>query len=147
MILFYNLAVKKGRPVGEYTASIDAMIFSGDYGGAILECADGLKHYPESADLYIMKSRAYMLSGDTSKAIGTLDYGYKQTQSNDILEQRELITEEFVDDIEFLPLTESIGSSEDTNSSSAETSVPDADNAASEPYSPDSPIRVKIPNA
>ena len=147
LILFYDLAIKKGRSVGEYTSSIDAMIFSGDYGSAVSECADGLKHYPESAELYLLKARAYMLSGDTEKAIGTLDFGYKQTQSDDILEQRDLIAEEFSDDVEFLPLTESAGTSEEIGGSSAEIGVSDVGSAASEPYTPDSPIRVRIPSA
>lgn len=146
-ILFYNYTVKNKKSVGEYTASIDTMIFSGDYGGAVSECADGLKQYPESAELYLLKARAYMLSGDTAKAIGTLDYGYKQTQSKDILEQRDLLAEEFSDDIVFLPLTESVGSSTDTDNSTAEAGVSDVGNTASEPYIPDSPIRVRIPNA
>ncbi|MDE6728954.1 MAG: tetratricopeptide repeat protein, partial [Oscillospiraceae bacterium] len=102
LIPYRNFAAKTGRTVGEYTASIDSLIFLGDYGKAVSECTDGLRHYPENAELYILKARAYMLSGDTVKAIGTLDYGYKQTQSGDILEQREKIAEAAADDAGFI---------------------------------------------
>lgn len=146
-ILCYNLFIKKSKSVGEYIASVNSFIFSGDYGGAVAECADGIRHYPESADLYILKARAYILSGDTAKALGTLDRGYKQTQSEDILEHREQIAEVFIDSIEFLPLTEFSSSPENPDGSfavSGESGIGDA--AVREPYRPDSPIKVTIPS-
>ncbi len=146
-ILYYNLGVKGGRTIGEYTASIDAMIFAGDYSGAIAECSDGLRHYPESADLYILKARAYMLSGDTEKALGTLDYGYKQTQSDAILEKRGQIDVVLVDNVVFIPLTETDIASEDPdNSSAASGSASGGSEIEREPYRPESSIRITIPN-
>lgn len=146
-ILYYNLGVKGGRSVGEYAASIDAMIFGGNYSGAIEECSDGLRHYPESTELYILKARAYMLSGDTGKAIGTLDYGYKQTQSDDILERRMQITGELADNVGFIPLTETDIASEDPgNSPAASGGVSGGGEIEREPYVPDSTIRITIPN-
>ena len=145
LTLYYNLAAKTGRSVGEYTASIDSLIFLGDYNGAVAECSDGLRYYPKNVELYILKARAYMLSGDTAKAIGTLDYGYKQTQSEDILEQREQIAVAFFDDAGFIPLTEIDAPSEDPDNSSAVTDV-SGEETAKGPYYPDSPIRITIPN-
>lgn len=146
LTLYYNLTIKNNKSVGEYTASIDALIFAGDYSGAVAECSDGLRNYPESADLYILKARAYMLSGDTEKALGTLDYGYKQTQSGSILEQRERIADVSIDDIEFLPLPEPEVSTEAPDGSSAVSGVSGSSYAAGAPYVPDSPITVTIPD-
>ena len=145
LILYYNFASKTSRSVGEYTASIDSLIFLGDYSGAVAECSDGLRYYPKNAELYILKARAYMLSGDDTKAIGTLDYGYKQTQSEDILIQREQIVAAVPDNVGFIPLTENDAPSENPDNSSAVTDVSGGETTR-EPYSPDAPIRVTIPN-
>lgn len=145
-ILYYNLAVKSGKSVEEYTASIDSLIFMGDYSGAVTECSDGLRYYPKNAELYILKARAYMLSGNIEKAVGTLDYGYKQTQSEDILEQREQISAVHVDNVGFFPLTEIDIPAEDDPGNSAAVSEVTGGETAKEPYYPESPIRVTIPN-
>lgn len=145
-ILYYNIAIKNNRSVEEYTASINALIFAKDYSGAVAECSDGIRRYPESVDLYILKAHVHMLSGDTAKAIGTLDYGYKQTQSGLILEQREQLAEEFGDDVEYLPLTETGDFSEKPDGSSAAVGAPGDSETAKEPYRPDSSIKVTIPN-
>lgn len=144
-ILYYNLAIKNNRSIEEYTASIDALIFTGDYSGAVAECSDGIRHYPESEELYLLKAHAYMLSGDAGKALGTLDYGYKQTKSDKLLERREEIAEAFADDVEFLPLTEFADTSEKPDGSSAVTGESGGETEL-EPYHPDSQIRVTVPN-
>lgn len=145
LTLYYNLAVKNKKSVGNYTASVNALIFSGNYSDAVSECSDGIRHYPQSADLYILKARAYLLSGDTAKALGTLDYGYKQTQSGEISEFREQIAEGlFIDDAEFLPLTESEISSEYPDGSSSDVS--DGGESVTESYHSDEPIKVTIPD-
>lgn len=145
LIPYYNLAAKNGRTVSEYTASIETLIFLGDYAEAVTECSDGLRHYPENSELYILKARAYLLSGDTAKAVGTLDYGYKQTQSGDILEQRALIAVTAADDAGFDPLNEVDAPSENPDNPSVVTDDPSVE-TAKEPYYPDSPIRIIIPN-
>lgn len=143
--LYYNFAPKTGRSVWDYAASIDSLIFLGDYSGAVAECSDGLRYYPDSAELYIQKARAYMLMGDSTKAVGTLDYGYKQTKSEDILRQREQIVEAVPDNIGFVPLTESDAPSEDPDNSSAVTGASGGETSR-EPYLPDTQIRITIPN-
>lgn len=109
------------------------------------ECSDGLRRYPESAELYILKARAYLLSGDTDKALGTLDYGYKQTQSGIILEQRGQLAVIPADDVEFLPLTEPLTYEEEQDGSPEAPDLSDGGEAAMEPFYTDSPIRVAIP--
>lgn len=88
-----------------------------------------------------------MLSGDTEKAVGTLDYGYKQTQSGDILERRMQITGVLADNVGFIPLTETdIASENPDNSSAASGSVSGGSEIEREPYRPESSIRITIPN-
>lgn len=146
MILCYYLAIMDNRSAADYTASADAMIFAGDYGGAVAECSDGLRRYPESMELYILKARAYLLSGDSDKALGTLDYGYKQTRSEIILEQRGQLAGVPTDDVEFIPLTGSLISAEEQGGSPEAPDLSDGGEAAMEPYYTDSPIRVALPN-
>lgn len=156
LILLYNFTKSKAKPIGDYTASIESLIFSGDYEKAVEDCEDGLRNYPESAELYILKARAYALSGDLPKAIGTLDYGYKQTRSEAVLDHRSRLSLELVDDIRFLPLDEqndpqipdSPNSSGNTASGS-ETSTPTSASApanTAEAYKPDPKITINIPD-
>lgn len=151
LILYIDLSKRNVRLADDYAASAEALILSGDYNGAVSECADGLRHYPESAELYILKSRAYLLSEDTAKALGTLDYGYKQTRDKSILEYRTQLPETPVEDAEFLPLTEpgdNTGEAPGSQSSAVTGSGSEDPGTSgnSETYRPGTPVKVNIPN-
>lgn len=152
LILYFNLSKRNIRLAEEYAASAEALLLSGDYSGAVTECAVGLRHYPENTGLYILKSRAYLLSEDTAKAFGTLDYGYKQTGDKAILEYRAQLPETPVEDAEFLPLTEPGNNTADNPGSQSSEVIGSGNSENSgtsgnrETYRSDTPIKVTIPN-
>lgn len=152
MILYINFGKRNVRLAEEYAASAEALLLSGDYSGAVTECAIGLRHYPENTGLYILKSRAHLLSEDTAKALGTLDYGYKQTGDKAILEYRAQLPETPVEDAEFLPLTEPGDNTADnpgSQSSGVTGSGGSEDPGISgtgETYRSETPVKVNIPN-
>lgn len=143
--LLYNFVFKGIRSENEYISSANALIFAGDNNGAVKECAAGLGKYPQSVELYFLKSRAYLLMGDVAKAIGTLDMGYKQTQNAELLEQRDKIDGEPINDAEFVPL-KAIEDSSETSDVTSDTSDVSSVEVEREPYIADRTISVRIPN-
>lgn len=144
MILLYNFVFKGIKSEEEYTASANELIFAGDNSAAAEECAKGLRKYPKSAELYLLKSRAYLLEGDTSKAVGTLDQGYKQTQNTELLERRKEIADAPIDDVDFFPLE-----TQEVTPQTSDTVSETSDTASTEPeaerYVSEKPITVSIP--
>lgn len=147
MILYFSQSKRNVRSVGEYTAAIEALILSGNCEKAVTDSTEALAHYPESAELYILRSRAYLLSGDPAKAVGTLDYGYKRTQSRVIADKRSELTESLIEDAEFLPLTkpENAAGADTSTPSAVSTGGADTAGTSVETYRPDTPIKVTIP--
>lgn len=142
----YNFVFKHEKTENEYIASANELIFAGDNSGAVKECADGLRAFPESVELYLIKSRAYLLSGDEKKAVGTLDMGYKTTQSPVLLEQRGEIDIEVTEDAEFTPLEEIKDPSASVSDVTSDTSDMSSVEIEREPYVADTPINVRIPS-
>lgn len=73
----------------DYIAQAQQLINLGEYDAAIDKCVEGLKKFPKEAELYLKKAQAYAGAGNNEKAVGTLDYGYKQTNSKELLDYRE----------------------------------------------------------
>ncbi len=48
-----------------------------------------MKKYPNDDELYLKKAQAYLLAGDGEKALGTVEFGYKQTGSSALSQYRE----------------------------------------------------------
>lgn len=81
VILCIELNTRKSLSAYDYIAEAERLINSREYNLAVDKCAEGLKNFPREPELYLKKAQAYMQAGDETKALQTLEYGIKQTQS------------------------------------------------------------------
>lgn len=72
-----------------YQAKIERAITSQEYGQALNFCNQALEAYPGEGSLYEQKAEIYYAQGETDLAIRILDYGYKQTGLENLLELRD----------------------------------------------------------
>lgn len=73
----------------EYLTQINLSMASEEYEKAMDVCQKALQDYPKEGMLYYKKAQIYQAQGETEMAIGTLDYGYKQTKLEELKELRE----------------------------------------------------------
>lgn len=76
-------------PLDEYLTQINHSMASEEYEEAMDVCQKALQDYPKEGMLYYKKAQIYQAQGETEMAIGTLDYGYKQTKLEELKELRE----------------------------------------------------------
>lgn len=81
IILCIELNTRKSLSAYDYIAEAERLMNSREYYSAVDKCAEGLKIFPREPELYLKKAQAYMQAGDETKALQTLEYGIKQTQS------------------------------------------------------------------
>ncbi len=84
-----EINLRKASSAFEYIAEAERLINIGEYTSAADKCSEGLEKYPNDAELYLKKAQAYLLAGDEEKALGTVEFGYKQTGSGSLSEFRE----------------------------------------------------------
>lgn len=90
----------------EYISEVQISLNNKKYETAIDKCTEALKHYPDEAQLYILKAKAYGYNGENDKAIGILDYGYKQTHDESLTELKNDYVTSTEGDESFLPADE-----------------------------------------
>lgn len=87
--MLVELNLRKTPSAFEYAAEAERLINLGEYSSAAEKCSEGLGKYPNDPDLYLKKAQAYLLAGDEEKALGTIEFGCKQTGSEALAEYRE----------------------------------------------------------
>lgn len=97
-------------PLDEYLTRINQYTGSSDYQQALELCNTALEQYPESGELYSKKAQIYQLQGNSDKAVGTLDYGYKVTGDAQLMEEKENYHTTQEEDVVFSPAQ--VGSSQ-----------------------------------
>ncbi len=141
----YNL--QKTPSAFEYIAEAERLINIGEYGSAAEKCSEGLKKYPNDDELYLKKAQAYLLAGDEEKALGTVEFGYKQTGSSALSQYREENFPVTISSPEFSEVTgggvfnapESGGQSDNVSGSQNKTEY-------TNPYPEEDEINVVIPS-
>lgn len=84
-----------------YQAEIDRAITGQEYERALSLCNQALKAYPMEGNLYEQKAEIYYAQGEADLAVRILDYGYKQTGLESLLEFRNMYDDTDEPDVVF----------------------------------------------
>ena len=84
VVLYRNYKADKIVTLQQYENDINELIHIKQYDEAIKLCVTAIKDYDQQPSLYILKAQAYLGNSNNSKAVGTLEYGYKQTNDKKI---------------------------------------------------------------
>lgn len=88
-------------PLDEYLTRINRYMTGKEYEQALYLCKEALEKYPQEGTLYYKKAQIYQAQGETEMAIGTLDYGYKETGLEELKQLREEYDETEEEDAPF----------------------------------------------
>lgn len=141
----FEFNLRKTPSAFEYIAEAERLINIGEYASAAEKCSEGLKKYPNDDELYLKKAQAYMLAGDEEKALGTVEFGYKQTGSSALSQYR---GENFPVTVSSPEFSEVEGGVFDAPESVQPEKVTDPQNKTeyTAPYPEDDEINVVIPS-
>lgn len=97
----------------EYMTQIQQAVDVEDYQTALDWCQQALQEYPKEGTLYKTKANVYLKDGEKDMALGTLDYGYKQTGWEELKQMKELYDTTQEEDIPYEPAQVAPGEEEE----------------------------------